>query len=107
MLINDGAKVHEKGFFFGYDYVVWAVISLNAFGGLLVAVVVKYADNILKGFATSAAIVLSCITSMYLFDFQLSWQFTIGASLVISSVYIYGKYPVIPKISSSGVKQVV
>ncbi|CAG5133607.1 unnamed protein product [Candidula unifasciata] len=88
----DGAKVHEKGFFNGYDGVVWFVVCLQSFGGLLVAVVVKYADNILKGFATSAAIIVSCVASMYFFDFHLSIQFTIGAALVMIAVYVYSKY---------------
>jgi UDP-sugar transporter A1/2/3 len=90
--IKDGPKIQEKGFFFGYDYAVWAVIIFQSMGGLLVAVVVKYADNILKGFATSAAIVLSCIASIYLFNFKLTLSFTTGAFLVIISVYIYSKY---------------
>ena len=59
------------------------------------AVVVKYADNILKGFATSAAIIISCIASMYLFDFVLSVEFTFGAALVILATYMYSKY--VPK----------
>jgi len=43
------AGVREDGFFFGYNSMVWTVIFLQAVGGLVVAVVVKYADNILKG----------------------------------------------------------
>ncbi|XP_046542938.1 LOW QUALITY PROTEIN: UDP-galactose translocator-like [Haliotis rubra] len=98
MLIKDGSSVREKGFFHGYDGVVWFVVCLQSFGGLLVAVVVKYADNILKGFATSAAIVISCIASMYFFNFQLSLQFVVGASFVMLAVYIYSRYvPVPPK----------
>ena len=71
---------------------------MQSFGGLLVAVVVKYADNILKGFATSGAIILSCILSIYMFDFKLSIQFTVGASLVMLSVFVYSKY--VPKAKS-------
>ena len=96
--INDGDKLAEKGFFVGYDWVVWGVILLQSFGGLMVAVVVKYADNILKGFATSAAIIISCIASMYFFDFTLYWQFSIGATLVIISVYLYSKFPAPPAV---------
>ena len=71
---------------------VWVIILLQAFSGLLVAVVVKYADNILKGFATSAAIVISCVVSMYLFDFQLSVQFVVGSTLVIVATFMYSRY---------------
>eukprot|EP01034_Spumella_vulgaris_P039692 gene39692-49044_t len=41
-------QVMDKGFFHGYNYTVWSVIALQAIGGLVVAVVIKYADNILK-----------------------------------------------------------
>lgn len=92
MEIKEGPTIREKGFFFAYDYVVWIAIFLQSFGGLLVAVVVKYADNILKGFATSAAIILSCIASMYFFDFKLTIQFTVGALFVMLSVYMYSYF---------------
>jgi len=36
---------------------------------LIVAFVVRYADNILKGFASSFSIILSSICSVYLFGF--------------------------------------
>ena len=80
-----------QGFFLGYDYLVWFIVVFQAFGGLLVAVVVKYADNIMKGFATSAAIILSCVASVYFFDYVITLQFTVGTLLVIASVYLYGK----------------
>ncbi|KAF4072563.1 hypothetical protein AMELA_G00264360 [Ameiurus melas] len=86
---NDGAQIAEKGFLFGYTPTVWGVIFNQAFGGLLVAVVVKYADNILKGFATSFSIVVSTVTSVYLFGFHVDFLFTLGAGLVIGAVYMY------------------
>ena len=36
---------------------------VQAMGGLVVAAVIKYADNILKGFASAASIVLSTLLS--------------------------------------------
>lgn len=92
-LISDFNNVTTKGFFHGYDlYVVYLVI-LQAGGGLLVAMVVKYADNILKGFATSLSIIISCVASIYLFNFRLTVQFAIGASLVIGAIFLYGYMP--------------
>ena len=85
--------IQEKGFFFGYDLFVIYLITLNAMGGLLVAVVVKYADNILKGFATSLAIIITCVVSVFLFGFNISMQFAIGAAMVISSIFMYGYKP--------------
>jgi len=93
--VTDREKVAAHGFFFGYDIAVWSVIMLHAFGGIVIAVVVKYADNILKGFASSAAIIISCVASMYIFDFELSTLFVIGATLVIIATYMYSKF--VPK----------
>lgn len=92
-LLNDGSKIMEHGFFLGYDLFIWYLVVLQAGGGLIVAVVVKYADNILKGFATSLAIIISCVASIYIFDFQLTWSFTMGAALVICSIFLYGYQP--------------
>ena len=85
--------IQEKGFFFGYDGFVIYLIFLNAMGGVLVGVVVKYADMILKGFASSIAIVITCMASVFLFGFIVSIQFTIGAFVVIISTFLYGYKP--------------
>ena len=92
MELSDGPKVRENGFFYGYDAWVWTVILLQSCGGLIVAVVVKYADNILKGFATSISIIASCIGSIFIFGFQISLAFCIGGSLVILATYLYSKF---------------
>ncbi|KAJ1540166.1 hypothetical protein HK405_011810, partial [Cladochytrium tenue] len=83
VLVMDGAKVAEDGFFQGYTFWTWAAIACQAIGGLIVALVVKYADNILKGFATSISIILSAVASVFIFDFKISLAFVIGAVLVL------------------------
>ncbi|XP_063236408.1 UDP-galactose translocator [Bacillus rossius redtenbacheri] len=92
-LAYDWGAVRERGFLAGYDAFVWYLVVLQAGGGLLVAVVVKYADNILKGFATSLAIVVSCVASVYLFDFEVTLQFALGAACVICSIFLYNHVP--------------
>jgi len=65
---------------------------MQAAGGLVVAAVMKYADNILKGFATSVSIVLSSIISyFFLADFHPSLLFLIGAFLVLVATFMYSK----------------
>ncbi len=91
--IKDYDQVMEKGFFQGYGLYVYIVIATQACGGLLVAVVMRYADNILKGFATSVSIILATAISAFLFGVPISALFLMGTTLVISAVYIYGKYP--------------
>lgn len=45
---KDSEAVSSRGFFAGYSPMVWLCISLNSLGGLAVAVVVKYADNLVR-----------------------------------------------------------
>lgn len=87
--LSDWTAIVDKGFFFGYDAFIVYLVCLQAAGGLIVAMVVKYADNILKGFATSLAIVVACVFSMYFFDFTVNVQFVVGALLVMFSIFLY------------------
>lgn len=91
IFIQDGATVREKGFFVGYSPMVWLVVIIQAVGGLIVAVVVKYADNVLKTFASSFGIVISCIISAILFDFHPNFAFLIGTALVVTSTVLYSQ----------------
>lgn len=90
MLVYDRAPLMAGGMLQGYDALTWVVVANQALGGLLVAIVVKYADNILKGFATSLSIIISGVISFYLFNFQPSFQFIVGAIIVMVSSYLYG-----------------
>jgi hypothetical protein len=92
--------VIARGFFYGYNPVVVSVIVLQvhcphltsplltslslsppqAIGGLVVAVVVKYADNILKGFAASFSLITSLLLCYFILDdFVPSLAFFTGA----------------------------
>jgi UDP-sugar transporter A1/2/3 len=91
VLIKDGDAVSVNGFFYGYnEWTVYAIVC-QAAGGLLVAVVIKYADNILKGFAASISIVLSCAASVFLFNFRLTPIFLLGSSIVLISTLLYSR----------------
>lgn len=87
---QDRQFLTEFGFFYGYRLVVWGAITISAAGGLLTAIVVKYADNILKAFATSIATVLSVIMSILLFNKIPTAQFALGTLLVNVSIFVYG-----------------
>jgi UDP-galactose transporter len=72
VLWKEGAAISKTGFFAGYNWVVWLAILFQAAGGVIVALVINYADNIAKNFATSVSIVLSCVASAYFFDFEVT-----------------------------------
>lgn len=68
----DGEEVAKNGFFIGYNSTVWAVIVFQALGGIIVSMVINYADNISKNFATSISIITSLIVSLLFSDLKLS-----------------------------------
>ncbi|KAG5183409.1 nucleotide-sugar transporter-domain-containing protein [Tribonema minus] len=87
----DARAVVEHGFLYGYNWKVWGAVLLNSLGGLVVAVVVKYADNVVKGFATSISILMTSIFSLVFFNFNFNIRFMAGAAMVIYSTYLYGQ----------------
>ncbi|XP_068604615.1 solute carrier family 35 member A3b [Brachionichthys hirsutus] len=91
MAMYDGERVRQSGMFQGYNGITWTVVVLQAGGGLIVAVVIKYADNILKGFATSVSIITSAFISyVFLEDFNPTSIFFLGSALVIGATFLYG-----------------
>ena len=72
VLFKDGEHIGKTGFFTGYNWVVWLAILLQACGGLLVGFVINYSNNITKDFATSIAIIVSLLASVFFFDFEIS-----------------------------------
>ncbi|KAE9357225.1 hypothetical protein PF008_g3263 [Phytophthora fragariae] len=89
-LVRNCGEVWAHGFFYGFHPSVFAVILLQAVGGLTIAAVVRYSDNIVKNFGTSFSLILSCIISNYMFDQTATFSFYCGVFLVVGSVFVYG-----------------
>eukprot|EP01060_Flectonema_neradi_P019137 TRINITY_DN2614_c0_g4_i2.p1 TRINITY_DN2614_c0_g4~~TRINITY_DN2614_c0_g4_i2.p1 ORF type:complete len:382 (+),score=65.82 TRINITY_DN2614_c0_g4_i2:55-1146(+) len=87
---KDREQVLTDGFFYGYTYLTWTCILMNAFGGLLVGCVIKYADAVLKDISIGASLCLSTLGSVFLFGYQLQLPVVVGAILVLYAVFIYG-----------------
>lgn len=71
----------------------WATVSIQVVGGLVTALVIKYSDNILKGFATSLSIVISFLASVALFDFRMTFTFVLGSAIVLNATWLYNQQP--------------
>ena len=89
--VLDGEAVLRDGFFQGYTWLTGFVVLQVSLGGMLVALVMKYADNVVKGFATSLSIVLSSLVSWFIpsFHFAPTAMFTLGSTLVITATVLY------------------
>lgn len=91
LLTNYGVNEldQQKPFMHGFTFWVWIVALLQAGGGLLVAAIIKYADNVLKGLATGVSVVTSTICSMIFFGTPLTIQFVLGAVIILTSVFFF------------------
>ncbi|ODO06398.1 solute carrier family 35 (UDP-sugar transporter), member A1/2/3 [Cryptococcus wingfieldii CBS 7118] len=69
----------------------WAIgtVLTQTLGGLITALVIRYSDNIMKGFATSLSIIISFMASVALFSYPITLTFVLGASTVLFATYSY------------------
>jgi len=93
IVLKDFSRVVSDGPLVGMSFSSCMVIVLQAAGGLVIAVVVRYTDNIAKAFATSVSVIISCILSIFFFDFRPSLGFFSGAFLVGCAVRFYSSKP--------------
>lgn len=91
--LQNGDKIMEGGFLQGYRPITWLVIALEATGGIVVAVVIKYTDNILKNFGTAISIVTSTLVSSAVMGFSVTPSFVLGTTLVLFAVALYQRNP--------------
>ena len=101
-MTEDRNLVQQNGLFQGYTWIVMTIIIFQAITGLLVGFVMKYADSVLKGFATSVAVVLATILSIVFFNDRVNELFLVGATLVILAVRTYTKNPPVDVPSAGG-----
>lgn len=80
----------------GFTIWVWILVLLQAGGGLLVAAIIKYADNVLKGLATGVSIVTATLVSQWIFPTPTGAtsilshpQFLFGSCMILLSVYYF------------------
>lgn len=87
--LGEDGEPMVKPFMHGFNGWAWLVVALQAGGGLLVAAVIKYADNVLKGMATGVSVATGTLASTFLFGTTLSMQFGVGAAIIMVSVYFF------------------
>jgi UDP-sugar transporter A1/2/3 len=86
-----GSEVSLWNMFEGFGFWAWATVATQVAGGLITALVIKFSDNIMKGFATSLSIVLSFLASVGLFNFRITPSFVIGAITVMAATWMYNQ----------------
>eukprot|EP00080_Pristionchus_pacificus_P003091 PDM63111.1 ugtp-1 [Pristionchus pacificus] len=94
MLMAESSDVFVKGFFYGYDEKVIAIIGLLSVGGVYISLVMKHLDNLHKSFASAVSILLVVLLSFFIFDgITIGFFFLAGAATVCGAVLLYNSVP--------------
>ncbi|KAI3876833.1 hypothetical protein MKX03_015104 [Papaver bracteatum] len=98
LLLDDFRSGFENGpwwqrLFIGYNATTWMVVLNLGSTGLLVSWLMKYADNIVKVYSTSMAMLLTMILSVYLFNFKPTLQLFLGIIICMMSLQMYFSPP--------------
>ncbi|GAB4822763.1 hypothetical protein N2152v2_009809 [Parachlorella kessleri] len=79
----------HKRIFEGYTSITWLVVCNLAFSGLLVSWVMKFADSIVKVYATSLAMLLTTVVSILCFGLEPTLPLGLGILVASISVVLY------------------
>ena len=92
-LTKDYETIGKVGYFAGYDATVIGVVALHAVGGLIVAVVMRYASTVLKCFAVSLSICMCTVLSAADQSEFLDAKSVSGILVVNLATFLYGIRP--------------
>jgi UDP-sugar transporter A1/2/3 len=87
--IHDFDQILQYGLFHNFNGGAYLTVLNSALGGLIVAGVLKYADSVLKGYATATSVIMTGVMSMVLFGTQLNAVYFLGIVNVVVAVVLY------------------
>lgn len=89
VFLHSGTAALGSGFFAGFRGWAWAVVLNNAFNGLAISAILKYADNIARVYAHACAMLVTMVLSILLFAQSPSPQLLISITMVSASAVQY------------------
>jgi len=93
---DDSDKSSTELVFAGFEWRIWAIICIQAFGGILIGAMFKYTDNLLVLFAHVCAMFAVSIGSWIWFGFVMKWNFLVGLALASGSLWMFFHFKSIP-----------
>lgn len=88
--LGEADVIVSRGFLYGYNLKVYAVVGFLSFGGIYISLVMKYLDNLYKTFASAMSIILVVIVSLFVFEtVYVGIFFVAGTATVIGSIILY------------------
>lgn len=99
-VLVEGESLRTQSFMQGFDKYVWGVILCQATGGVIIAFVMKFANNLLKCLAVAISICCCAVYSVVKGDLAITTTLFSGILVVIASVYSFSvsKTSTVPKL---------
>jgi UDP-galactose transporter len=88
---DDYEALWRDGFFYGYSWTTLFIICNNAWSGIAVSAIMKYANNLVKLFVFAVSLVITTVLSIAFFSFEPSLHFALGSTVVFVSIYLYNR----------------
>lgn len=92
---SDLPVILEVGLWHGFDRAACIAVGSSALGGLIVSAVLKYADSVLKGYATAASVILTGLLSSLFLGTSLDLHFVLAVINVTCSIALYSQVGVV------------
>jgi solute carrier family 35 (UDP-sugar transporter), member A1/2/3 len=88
-MVQDFRTIVDYGLFYQFTPGACFFVITSAVGGLIVAAALKYADSILKNYATAFSATFTGLFSVLLFGTQLSAIYVLGMINVLVAIFLY------------------
>jgi UDP-sugar transporter A1/2/3 len=88
-IMKDFTAIIQFGLFHNFSGPAYLSVFNSAIGGLIVAGVLKYADSVLKGYATAISVIFTGLLSMLIFGTELGIIYFLGIVNVVTAVILY------------------
>ena len=80
---------HKQGFFVGFNIFTWIIIVTQIYNGLIMSILMKYSNNIVKLFVVALALFVNIFFSIILFSLELNIYFCLVFAATLAALYIY------------------
>ena len=91
---KESASIVKDGLFNGWTLLTLIPVITNAFGGLIVGFVTKYAGGVVKGFALIAGLIITGFAQWIIDGKPLVSKDWVAVGLVSFSIYLHSSYPI-------------
>ena len=80
---------HKQGFFAGFNIFTWIIIVTQIYNGLIMSILMKYSNNIVKLFVVSLSLFVNIFFSIILFSLELNIYFCLVFAATLTALCIY------------------